>query len=567
MIERTTWAAWLSSRPTIRRREWVFVAVFSLATLATVLLPTLSGLWQQPAGSTYLYTNIPDVDDFQVYYADIAEVAHGRLLNDNPYTSLPQRGTLLQPIWIVLGSLMRVGHLSAPIAFLLGKLGLGAGLLVTLYAVLAHFFSDVCWRRIGLGMLVWGSGFGGLLMAITHGRLPLIEYFIRPSLFPQLPTDLTHVMGYGWLTLWHSPHLIASQILLVFITWWFFRSFVSGDRTSIHKAGGAMALLLLIHPYDPVLWFGMAALWWILGVVGDGFTGPSEARRYLRQLGILILWSLPVAAYYLVVLTTLPSIRGYYEQNILLPPSMWNVMLGYGLLLPFMMIGLRSGWTKQRAGTLLLFGWIVAAIVLLYFPHLKFWAKMMNGLYLPIGILATMGIKYLWTRWRSRRVPLAMLGAVAFIGLFFSQPYFLVKIIDSQRRESGYHYAPTSLIDGLQWLERHSPQDAVVLGDFRTGNITPHFALRRTWLGHNIQTVGYKEKLPVVRQWFFANDGDVAAKERFLAQERISYVIWGADEQALGSFRPDHVPILERVFSAGQTNIYAVRNLSASPPF
>lgn len=543
----------ISVFPTITRREWVGALVVGIIAGVIGSWPWIASSWKTAPGTVFLGTNIPDVLDSQVYYAFIQGSAdHGAYAN--LFTSETQPAALWNPLWWLLGMIVRFTHSSPLTVFWAAKAVLGVGLVVLIYRLAAVFFQPPRWRFLALGLAVFGSGFGWLALMALHGQPGLVWLYQRIDLIPVLPTDLTYSAGYVWMSILHSPLFVLSEILLISIWGLLVMAHTTPKKYLIHVAGALTLLLGFVHPYDLALLGGVIVAAVIAGIVGETLD-QAQVKKILRHLMVLLLWAAPAVLYYAWLIFFVPAISGWNTNNLLQTTNFRNVLVGYGALSVFTYFGIRGWWKKNQAATYLI-GWLGAAIGLMYLPMLRWQAKMIIGLSVPIGLLATAGVQTLWRRTTSRRWK-----AVLVLGILMAvmtPPIFLSRAIESQTHEVRYQYATTDLMAALRWIKTSTPRGRVVLGDIWTGNLVPQFADRATYLGHHHQTVDYQHKLAIIRRWFFADAGLSQEKNRFILDNHIAYVVWGPAEQRLGTFDPGAYSWLKPVYTNASVTVFEV---------
>jgi hypothetical protein len=92
-------------------------------------------------------------------------------------------------------------------------------------------------------------------------------------------------------------------------------------------------------------------------------------------------------------------------------------------------------------------------------------------------------------------------------------------------------YQTADQLAALAWLGRHTSDRDVVLADWRFGNLQPIYAEARVFVGHPIETIGFKEKQAAVDRFF---DPSTPETERraLIDQWQITLVVAPADRPA-----------------------------------
>lgn len=533
----------------ISRREWWLAALVAVLMALFALWTVLAGVRQTPPDQDYLYTNIPDVLDSQVYYAFIDQNARGRVLHSNLFTAESQRPVLFNPAWLVLGGGQRLFHAQPTTVFFAANVVAGIGLVLTIFFLVSHLFTG-WWRWCCLVACLLSGGLGGAWVLFLLPGSSFITYLAQPEVVALLPADVTQPAGFVWSTLAHAPHYILSLTILL----WLWLAVWKGWRPWWGPV--ATTVLGFIHPYDLVLLFGVIIGGLVLAFL-LGTLSPTQARRQLLTMGWFAIGTVPVIVYYLWAMTAEPVLRQWYVQNVLNAPNVIALVFGYGPLLVLAALAYRRGLHRTEPGLLVATGWALTSLALLYFPGLPFQAKMISGLSIPLTLLAVAQARAFIqsSSIAMKRYRAAGLVILAIVGTMTSV-VFTQRAVASQRVEKRYHYAPSALIQALRWVEQHSEPQAVVFGDVLTGNLVPQFAARATYLGHNIQTIGFAEKLQLTRQWFFTTGDEVEKKSAWLKTEGITFLVWGPYERRWGAFQPSTLPNLKLVFQADGVEVW-----------
>jgi hypothetical protein len=153
-----------------------------------------------------------------------------------------------------------------------------------------------------------------------------------------------------------------------------------------------------------------------------------------------------------------------------------------------------------------------------------------------------------WQRWLTPVVvvltlPTAILlwlGALA-VGRVPSEPIF----------------HPADQLSAFAWLAEHGRPGQVVLSSQLTGNPLPAYTGLVAYIGHGPETINQPEKSQLVAAFY---QGPTHAVERraLLANGRVTFVIFGPHERALGDFDPTLAPYLSQRFVQGDYAVYEV---------
>jgi hypothetical protein len=112
-------------------------------------------------------------------------------------------------------------------------------------------------------------------------------------------------------------------------------------------------------------------------------------------------------------------------------------------------------------------------------------------------------------------------------------------------------------LSAFAWLAEHGQPGQVALSAQSTGNAVPAYTALVPYIGHGPETLDLEHKAELVAAFY---QGPTHAVERraLLASGRISFVIFGPHERALGDFDPTLAPYLTQRFTNGAYAVYEV---------
>lgn len=481
--------------------------------------------------------------DKSVYVSMIEEARQGALLVHNLFTSEPQRARFIAPAWVLFGYSARLLHISALDIFEVSRILVGFFFLLWLGRMCTQFFSEERWARIAFFLLAFSSGIGAFLL--PPGR----HFFVGEAIGKSLSVDLWQPEMNTFATLMHSTLFIISQWLLAHILF----SWVTWEREGgwrrLCALIAATLFLSSIHPYDAVIIIAVLCVRFFL----LAFYGRRE-RRLLWGVVALCVAALLPALLILFLMSKEIALAGWFAQNITIASNALWYLAGYGLLIPLGFYGMLQ--TRKR-GALWEIGviWFLVVCVLLFLPF-QFQRRMLNGAHIPLALLATLGVKVLYERWRDRRF-MVMTGAwMLLLGLFGSTFYLIGEqaIFVAERKFPLYVSRDTA--DAIFWLRDATPRDAVILAAPLNGNLIPALSARRVYAGHGHQTVESLQKRAFLYRWFFTEKSNDRVREFFFRNEGITYLLWTPLERQLGDFHPEEKPYLREVYRNGDVRVY-----------
>jgi hypothetical protein len=110
-------------------------------------------------------------------------------------------------------------------------------------------------------------------------------------------------------------------------------------------------------------------------------------------------------------------------------------------------------------------------------------------------------------------------------------------------------YQTADQLAALDWLGRHTSDGDVVLSEWRFGNLLPIYADARVFVGHPIETIGFKEKSAAVDRFFDPATSETD-RQALIDRWKITLVVASTDRLAL--------PRGQIVFQQGPLNIYQI---------
>ena len=538
--------------------EKKFVLIVVLVVIVLVSLPYLFAYFNTPEDSTYPGGHILNVADRYVYYSYLEQTRMGHWLFKDLYTTEAQPRTFFHPFWLALGSIAKTFHLSNALIFHLARI-----LLIPVFLILAWLFISYCFknklkRKICFLFLVFSSGLGGLL------AVWLKKYGYENLGYAHWPLDLWVPEANTFLTLYHAPNLIASLTLILATLFLIFLAFEKNKLKYSLGAGACALALLFIHPYHIPTIFVIPFVYLLIICLKQKRILFSCIKHFL----VLLLCSLPAFLYYLWFFRSNLVAALKMVQNIGLTPAPHLVLIGYGLLVLFALLGIWVIFRKKIINNFLLFiiVWLIIQSLLIYCPFLKFQRRLTEGLHIPLVILTTIGLFYLCQCLKKKISPRLfklwlgnkMLLIILFVFFFcLSNIYILVQDFVYFAKLTPSLYIPQKKIEVMQWIKKEVPEDNTFLASFINGNILPGLTARRVYVGHWPETICAVDKYRLVKRFFQGNKND-QWKYKFLKEKHIDYIFYSTEEKKLGEFKPEAKDYLDKIYENELVSIYKV---------
>lgn len=539
----------------ITKKEWYFVFLLALVMIFLTGIPYFYAYFMAPSGLIYNGLSSLTPGDNPVYYSYINQVKTGNLFLRNLFTSEFQPVGIFNIFWFSVGIFARVFNLSPILAFHLSRLILIPVFLVVAYLFISFFFKKIGNRKLCLIFLLFSAGLGGYFI----GPLSLLSGNLQ---FNFAPNDIWIPESITFLTLYKTPHFIASLTLMLLIDLLLLLSFQQKSYSKALLAGFLGLIYFNFHPfYIPV----------ILGSFGLHLLFLAFRKRKVpwQNLSCYLLFILvfsPSIFYHFWVLASNPVLQQRAWQNITLGPPFIFILIGYGFLWVFAIFGIYRLHRKKQLNDnfAFLLIWLLVSLVLVILPF-QFQSRYTQGLHFPLVIFSIVG----WSafannsRLKNHRFYLTnkFLFAVIFILLFgisnlfnLTRDFYYFTFPTPEIKE--YFYFSKQTKEAMEFLANIHPAQ-VVLANGQNSLFIPVFSNNQVYLAHQIETIDWQTK-QLYLNWFFNQDSNQESKLEFLKKNNIGYIFYSESEKNLGPFNPASKDYLKEVFSNSQVKIYQV---------
>jgi hypothetical protein len=492
------------------------VVIFALLTMALLTLPY--ALAYRAQGFSWKFTGfLFGVEDGNSYLAKMRQGALGAWQFHLTYTSEPHEGAYLFLPYLLLGKVAALFgdpnsadfYRTLLFTFHAARFLFGVLAILVTWRFLALFLPRGSMRWAALTLICFGGGLGWLLVIVGLG-----DWLGAPQ-----PVDFYLPEGYMFYILYGLPHLCLARAMLL---GGFILFFQGGWRRWL-LAGVCWLVMGLCVPFYIAVLYVLLGVWGLVSIV--------RQRRFPVELFIKCVIAgvvpLPVLLYNFAVFVTNPIMGAWSNQNKLPSPHPLHYVFGFGVLYLLAIPAIRWAWRRGRhqPAYLLLIGWIVAAPILAYTP-VSVQRRLLEGLYVPLCILAIAGLRYVVApalRYRRRTAEKVYARGLAVV-LFLCLPTTILILLGGLtliNNPAPPAFAPVDY-GGIASGLRDAPRNSVVLSDYEIGNLIPAWTNHRVFIGHGPETIDGDRKRALWAD--FLQNGTLATLKTFPG-DPIRYVI------------------------------------------
>jgi hypothetical protein len=315
---------------------------------------------------------------------------------------------------------------------------------------------------------------------------------------------------------------------------------------------------------------GAVAMFYLLGLcIWQGirkFSGkttdwPRTWRAFKVTLWVGI-FALPLVIYYITLFQRDAVMRLWNVQSPLPSPNPIFYLFAYGLLIPFAVYGGMRLIRRRPWVGLLPVSWVLVLPILAYAPF-NMQRRLVDGLWIALIILALASVSSYFSS-QDRDVEKSTLRLRKwFYGLsafgFVAALILIVGGTIATLNPSQPLYRPSDQVRTFNELSQIADPEDVVLSSYATGNPLPSFTPLKVVIGIGTLTVSYKDVADQVVSFYQSYTPDFQRQE-MLKRWSVDYVYWGLDERELGAWNPHQASYLEKIFTAGEYDLFRVLN-------
>lgn len=547
-----------SSSPHLGKRA--AVAIIALQALL-ISLPYLWALAVTPPGFVYggLLFN---PDDQNVHLSWARQAADGHFFFRDLFTTESlisgERPLFSNALCWLVGAASALTRIPLIWMYHIFRVAFAALALWLFYKLCARLTTDARVRIVALALAAFAGGAGFL-----KPLWPALNWMDRAdnAAFPMMPEAFTFASAFIFTL------NIAAMALLIAVYLLSLRAYETGSRRAALGAGATALALSNIHTYDvfPLLLALFAWAFWQWQSTPEADAAPAGGStpnmRWLFLPLVFIGALLPVA-YQFFVFRSSEEFR-VKALTVTAAPPLWDVLISYGPLFLLAAGGAFVAWREAKMRLPIV--WALSTLLLIYAP-VSFARKMIEGVHLPLCILAAVGLVAVASKLPSRLLRAGITLGVLLV-LSLSSFQFVAWTLDNARdnnvSRANVLMPPLYITSGdwqaMQFLQTQ-PRGKVVLCLPFIGNYVPRETGQTVFIGHWAETLHFQDKLGKALKFY---SGQMSAEEaaEWLRKNHINFIFVGSYETQLGARLPLALPV---AYAKGGATIYAVPPLLTS---
>jgi hypothetical protein len=464
----------------IEMRELYFLLLFSIGILLIVNIPYLLGVLNSNEHLTFTGA-IFAIEDTLSYFAKMNQGASGQWTYTLAFSSEPHVGKPIFIYYLFLGHLANIFKLSIPITYHLSRLINGLIFLFSLYFFLKLQIKSKRETFFIFTLCSFSSGIGWILALFGN----------------YLSSDLTIPESNTFMTLFHAPHMILSQALILILWILFLSNPVNPHHKGLILPGIILTetLLSLIQPFINFNVFGTTGLYMLLQWIET----KSFPRPLFKKLSAAIIAAIFPTLLTLISIQSSSILKIWSNQNICRSPSPIYYITGYGILLILALPQFKQMSANSTSWHKFILSWLPITIIGIYFP-IDLQRRLSMGLHLPIAIAAGLCICRIATqiKWKEKTF-------VKPLYLFLTLPttcFMLILLSSGVYSQNEKIFISSAEKQSFQWLNIEADKGQIVFTDPEIGIKIPAFTQLRSFAGHGFETINLSEKEVILEKFF-----------------------------------------------------------------
>jgi hypothetical protein len=370
----------------------------------------------------------------------------------------------------LLGHVARWTAASVDLVFQAARVAGGLALLLTAYNFVARFFETRRARLVVWGMYALGSGLGWLA-----------------ALFGGFTSDLWVAEAIPFLTLFSNAHFGLATALLLSLLGWTVPGLAepqadAGRLLLVLAATTALGVVLPMALLNVGLVLAGVFAWWFFACRPASFAGW---RRDWGAAAVFAAAAAPWLAHAAWLTTSHPVLSQWNAQNVTPSPPLWDAAISGGAALALAVPGAIVAARRRTPRDIVVLAWLGLGALALYAPF-SLQRRLSIGLWMPLAIVAGMGLRAAWPKVAPRLRPLA--GAGLGIVLVMSNVLVFVATLGAIAARQPELFLTRGQAAAIEWLRANAGR-ALVAAPPALGLWVPARSDARVLYGHPFETV------------------------------------------------------------------------------
>ncbi|HEU5182757.1 MAG TPA: hypothetical protein VFW45_18360 [Candidatus Polarisedimenticolia bacterium] len=544
-------------------REWLFPLGVAALLMAIVWIPYSLGYSLQDGTHRFMgLVGTDAIDDNNVYLGLMRQSAEGRVLFTNNFTPEPNPPALFNFLYLSLGRISRWTGMSLDQTHrAFGALSILL-LTLTIYGFIATAIRRPFYRRFALVLACFGGGFlwlSRIILRMTGVDLkPITAWLVEVNLF--------HAMLV-------YPHFVFAAALMTGSLVMYLKSERVRRYMPAAAAGCVATILAASHAFEAVAFIPIAGAYLVLDALGLGrMPGASRWKCCALVIGMPV--GMLLVNRWMLILE--PAWGDVVTRLSFQTPEPFRLILGLGASFAISVLTFEGFLRVDRpSGERMAKAWVLMVLVLAYVPYINWRWHLLNGIQIPLSILATQGLRRtVFLRIQRRRralgkrrivprgiwAPAPQMAVMALVGIIccLSVANLFLHYKYQVQDMSSPTYLTRGELSAMDWMSRNVSLDSVVLGSYKTGNYVPRLSGQRVFLGEDMLTQAFEIRARDVGEFYSTHWNDTQ-REALLRHYQVGYVVYGPPERELGSYDPSASSFLHRIYEADGVEIFAVK--------
>jgi hypothetical protein len=533
----------------ISSSEWRWVGGISSLLVTLTLLPYAWALIASANSTVQFMGILSNPQDGATYLSKIQQGVDGHWLFELRHTPQPHDPAGFHLFYLLLGHVASLLGVSPVLIFHVARVAASFFMFFALYHLAASIWQRPRPRRLFFLLTAIGSGLGWLALILVSNEEFAPDLYV-PEAFPLFAayTNPHFPLAIGCIA------LLAAQIM---------EAFRPGmDEAPNPENGGLLVVVLsvilaIISPPAILVVGSVLAVYTLVQAISTRSLPIHQAR----WTAVIALPAFPFAVYYYAVFRFNDTFGQFNEQNVTDSPNVVLFLFGFGLLLLMALPGIwRAAKRFEPDGDQLMLIWLGVNTLLVYLPFFALQRRLFIGLIIPVVYFAVRALEDYWftripEKWRAASLVALVVFILPSHVLTFIAPLAFA-VFDRQAGQDTSLLLSQDYIQALEWADNDSQNNQVLLASPPISLWIPARTHLRPFYGHPFETVPAELRRQAMRHFYQGEDCQAVFDSAL--PFRVSYVLWGPQEDKIGIINPDDQDIDEVLSNVELENIEAL---------